>query len=148
MSPGPEGSLPGSRLSSPAPQAAPIVPSRERGARSSLTLNLGGLNGLASTSSPVHTPGIDTPGSTPLARSASGKIMSKRERKEILMAQLPLKAGRPVAFKPPGKPSGGKGSKMDGTGTDWIEARVVRTIGQDKNKYAHVLSHCHLLPTD
>jgi SAGA-associated factor 29 len=59
---------------------------------------------------------------------------TRKERKEAFLAQLPLKEGRPVAFKPPVKGSG-KGAKSDPGSTDWILTRVVRCISGDKNRY-------------
>lgn len=62
-----------------------------------------------------------------------------KERKAELAAQLPLTAGRRVAFKVPVKPTGG--SKADkgadaGAADEWILAIVRKIIGQDLGRCA------------
>ncbi|WVQ84369.1 hypothetical protein IAT38_006521 [Cryptococcus sp. DSM 104549] len=72
---------------------------------------------------------------TPMSREATGK-----HRREMYADQLPLQAGRKVAFKLPaikakgdGEDGGGGGG---GTGSDdWILATVKRCILQDKMRY-------------
>ena len=58
--------------------------------------------------------------------------MTKKEKKAFLEAQLPLKEGRPVAFRPPGKRG-----KLEAGATEFIQGRVTRCLGGDKNKSVH-----------
>lgn len=60
--------------------------------------------------------------------------LTRKERKEAFLAQLPLKEGRPVVFKPPAK-GAGKGAKADPASADSFLTTVVRCIAGDKNRY-------------
>lgn len=93
---------------------------------------------MAASPGPEPTPST---AQTPSTARSTGKgqqpiaaAPTRKERKEAFLAQLPLKEGRPVAFKPPVKGSG-KGAKADPGSTDWILTRVVRCISGDKNRY-------------
>jgi hypothetical protein len=66
-----------------------------------------------------------------------------KARKDALPAQLPLQAGRMVAFHQPsaqGKLNGAE--KVDGENTPWILAKVVRCIGQDKKRCVISSARC------
>jgi SAGA-associated factor 29 len=83
---------------------------------------------------PPHTGIPDSPASG--AQTPGGtRILTKKERRDILTSQLPLKEGRFVAFRPPPKPGQPKNAKQEAGSTDWIQARVVRCIQGDKNRY-------------
>lgn len=60
-----------------------------------------------------------------------------KERKLELAGQLPLTAGRRVAFRIPVKPTGGAASKANELppDDDWILAIVRKNIGQDIGRY-------------
>ncbi|KAG8916358.1 hypothetical protein FRC01_003212, partial [Tulasnella sp. 417] len=74
-----------------------------------------------------------------IARSSSqSQMRDNRTKREWLLHQLPLQAGRKVAFRQPsgGKVggAGGEGGDADGE-TSWILVTVKRCIGNDRNKY-------------
>ena len=78
-------------------------------------------------------PHPETPQPQTVARAPGGRPLTKKERRDNLSSQLPLKEGRPIAFRPPGKAQS-KGSRNEGGSTDWIQARVVKCIQGDKNR--------------
>lgn len=126
-----------SARASPAPPGGPSTPGLDKVSRSlSRSLSINAVAQLAGSPS-SELPPVQTPST---ARSASkghqpiAAAPTRKERKEAFLAQLPLKEGRPVAFKPPAKGSG-KGAKSDPGSTDWILTRVVRCISGDKNRY-------------
>lgn len=65
--------------------------------------------------------------------------MSKKERKAWIESQLPLKEGRPVAFRPPKK----KGEQAEAGATEFIQGKVVGVVSGDakavgdKAKWVH-----------
>ncbi|WVO14320.1 hypothetical protein L204_101952 [Cryptococcus depauperatus] len=69
---------------------------------------------------------------TPMSREATGK-----HRRELYADQLPLQAGRKVAFKLPSVKSKADGDDGIGgsSGDDWILATIKRCILQDKMRY-------------
>jgi SAGA-associated factor 29 len=135
-----------SARASPAPQGGPPTPSLEKVSRSlsrSLSINTTGQG--TSSPGPEFTPSTATTiAPTPGTARSIGKQqqqqqqqpaqLTRKERKEAIVAQLPLKEGRPVAFKPPAKALG-KGAKLDPGSLDYILTRVVRCIAGDKNRY-------------
>jgi SAGA-associated factor 29 len=126
-----------SARASPAP-GGPPTPSLDKVSRSlsrSLSINTTTRDGSSAHPEPTPSTASSQPPNT--ARSVKNQApatMTKKERREALLAQLPLKEGRPVAFKPPVKGLG-KGSKVEPGSTDWIWAKVVRCISGDKNRY-------------
>ena len=145
----------GSRHSSPAPPLMSLNLSRSGSRSQQNALNASAASSTSAASASLHdgahplsasfgaaagTPrsAVSTPGV-----GAPGRPLTKKERRDILQAQLPLREGRPVAFKPPARSGSGKGgpgggrneaASQDPGGTDWIMAKVLRCIGNDKNK--------------
>lgn len=75
-------------------------------------------------------------------QSQAGPIRknSIKTRRDALAGQLPLKAGRQVAFRQPKKDSGIK--------EEWILARIENCIGTDKNRFVFVTSYLETCGTE
>ncbi|KAK9897785.1 hypothetical protein P389DRAFT_61717 [Cystobasidium minutum MCA 4210] len=132
-----------SARASPAPPGGPPTPSLEKVSRSlsrSLSINTAGQG--TSSPGPEPTPSTaTTSAATPSTARSVGKQqqqqatqLTRKERKEAIVAQLPLKEGRPVAFKPSAK-AAGKGAKTEDGDLAYFLTRVVRCIAGDKNRY-------------
>lgn len=90
-----------------------------------------GLSALPSASGVAHYPLFDPPPPpSTIAPPAPAPVKKPtlKSRRDALANQLPLKAGRQVAFRQPRKTGADLGKE------EWILARIEYSIGGDKNK--------------
>ncbi|KAF7314268.1 Saga complex component [Mycena kentingensis (nom. inval.)] len=116
----------------------PVTPANTAPSRISITVPARSSSSVPSTQQPQQQ-------HQPTALSALPSMRMPKSRQELLMKQLPLQAGRKVAFhQPSGKPAtaankAGGGAAATGTGAietgeNWILAVVVKSMG-DKYRY-------------
>lgn len=100
---------------------------------SALRLSLAGGSSAASEAGTPLSASTPLTASRPRPPSLAPRLLTSKERKELIEAQLPLRIGRLVAFRPPNKIKTPRSATE--AETDFFLAKVIECVNGDKNKY-------------